>query len=185
MERTTGFEPTIFAVGGRRVTAAPRPHESLRRDSNSGPPLYRSGALPLELRRHVLGAQDSDLEALGPKPSGSAGSPTAHREPPFGVEPNRLLHKSRATAVLGGLRVPSATRTRTAGRLGPCLLPLATRTWSRYPGSNRAVRRTKAEPRAARIGMASGAGVEPAGADFRGLLGSPTPHPEPCTRGGT
>src|SRR5262249_3900942 len=36
---------------------------------------------PLELRRHELGAQVSNLEALGSKPSGSADSPTAHRAP--------------------------------------------------------------------------------------------------------
>lgn len=61
----------------------------------------------------------------------------------------------------------------------------ATSAWSRYPVSSRAVRRTKAESQAVRIGMASGAGVEPARADFRGLLGAPTSHPESSTRSGT
>ena len=62
-------------------------------------------------------------------------------------------------------------------------LPLG-RHESRYPGSNRAVRRTKAEPRAARIGMASGLGFEPAGADFRGRWGHRRHTRAPCTGAG-
>ena len=47
----------------------------------------------------------------------------------------------------------------------------ATSAWSRYPVSSRAVRRTRAESQAVRIGMASGAGLEPAGAAVRAPLG--------------
>jgi hypothetical protein len=42
---------------------------------------------------------------------------------------------------------------------------------SRYPVSSRAVRRTRAESQAVRIGVASGAGLEPAGAAVRAPLG--------------
>ena len=60
-------------------------------------------------------------------------------------------------------RALAGIRTRNIQHLGLASLPYwSTSTWSRHPGSNRATRRTKAEPQAVRGGEATGAGLEPA-----------------------
>ena len=101
---------------------------SLRPDSNGLPAVYKTAALPGELRRHrVLGrirtATTGALNAVPPA-VGLRGP-----EPPSGADPDHPPYEGGATAVRGG--------------------------------------------------MASGAGLEPAKAGVRALLGTPTPHPEP------
>ena len=91
--------------------------------------------------------------------------------PPLAESPYKGSRSlARGRSVLG------ATRTRTAQTL--ILVPPAVGLRgqeSRHPGSNRAIRRTKAKPQAVRGGMASGAGVEPTGAWFRAMLGCRQP----------
>src|SRR5215467_3514816 len=88
---------------------------SLLGESNSDYGLTKAACSPLPLSRHELGAQVSNLEALGSKPSGSADSPTAHQEPQ--AESNRLPARYKRAALPNerqGHRVPGAIRTHTA-----------------------------------------------------------------------
>jgi hypothetical protein len=90
---------------------------------------------------------------------------TGHREPPFGADPNRPLYRSGAAAVRGGgVRPPGLepgppSRELASRASASAIPPRAPE--SRHPGSNRAVRRTKAEPQAVRGGRAAPRGFEP------------------------
>src|SRR5262249_54326671 len=84
-----------------------------------------------------LGAQGSNLKAPGSKPGGSASSPTTHREPPSGADPDLPPYRSGAAAVRGG-EVPSAGFEPALARLSSwCLCHWATRAQSRHPVSTR------------------------------------------------
>jgi hypothetical protein len=119
---------------------------SLLGESNSDYGLTETACSPLPLSRHELGAQVSSLEALGSRPSGSANSPTAHQEPPTGIEPAaRQVQAGRSTRELKGNRSPGAIRTRTADLLWiATLTPGSTTTWSRHPVPTRISRLTRA-----------------------------------------
>ena len=87
MERLTGFGPAIFDLASRRSDQLSYNRMEPARGIGPRLPPYHGGVLPLSLSRHELGVQVSNLESLGSKPSGSAGSPTAHQEPATGLEP--------------------------------------------------------------------------------------------------
>ena len=46
-----GFEPAIFSLPRRRSAAEPHQRGSWRPESNREPPVYETGALPVELRQ--------------------------------------------------------------------------------------------------------------------------------------
>src|SRR5215472_2203259 len=129
----------------------------------SNPDCLRTGeaCLPLPLSRRELGAQGSNLEALRSRRSGSAGSPIAHRR-----------------RALGGIR------TRSIRQLGAASLPrLEYEHVEPPPGADPGLPLYGSGAAAVRGGIVAGAGVEPAGARVRALLGSPTPHPAPGITG--
>ena len=97
----------------RRIEPVPRP--------------YQGRVLPLPLGRHELGAQDSNLEALGSKRGGSASSPTAHCEPPPGADPGCCPYKRRPVAGPGGSVRLGGIRTRNYTHLKRARLPVAAR----------------------------------------------------------
>jgi hypothetical protein len=129
---------------------------------------YQGRVLPLPLGRHELGAQGANLEVSAFK---------APRVCLFPYRPSRASPQGRTgLAPLQGADerrserrgVLGATRTRTAGDLDavPPAVGLRGRE-SRHPGSNRAIRRTKAKPQAVRGGEAGHPGLEPGNSGFR------------------
>jgi hypothetical protein len=80
-----------------------------------GPSLPRTNARRRE--GPELGAQGSNLECPGPRPGGSADSPTAHQSPSPGSNWAGGPYKELPDAGPKGMRVLGAIRTRTAGDL--------------------------------------------------------------------
>jgi hypothetical protein len=123
---------------------------------------YQGRVLPLPLGRHELGAQGSNLEVSAFK---------ARRVCLFPYRPSRASPQGRTgLPPLQGADerrperrgVLGATRTRTAGDLDAVPPAVGLRgPESRHPGSNRAIRRTKAKPQAVRGGEAAPHGFEP------------------------
>lgn len=94
-------------------------------------------------------------------------------------DPNREPSAYRAAALPVAPRrqsTPGGTRNRKYTALNRARLPVAARAHeSRHPGSNRAVRRTKAEPQAVRGGKAGISGFEPENLPVQGRAGLPVP----------
>ena|SRR6201996_6027135 len=191
MERTKGFEPALPAWEADVLPLTPHPHGALPRCRPGRPVHTKDWRTPI--RRARAGRAGLEPASLIPlqRRTAPACRATGHREPPFGVDPNRPLYRSGAAAVRGG-KAPTRCRTRTLhvcrGRLAslrsrwsvrpPGLEPgrpsrsTSSSGWrvylippraheSRHPGSNRAVRCTKAEPQAVRGGKAAFRGFEP------------------------
>jgi hypothetical protein len=130
-----------------------------------GQSLPRTGGRRSE--RHHAGRAGLEPASLIPLQGRTAPADraTGHREPPFGADPNRPLYRSGAAAVRGGgVRPPGLepgppSRELASRASASAIPPRAPE--SRHPGSNRAVRGTKAEPQAVRGGMAAHHGFEP------------------------
>jgi hypothetical protein len=103
----------IFSgVKARWVCRFPyRPIGSLRPGSNGLPAVYKTAALPGELRRHrVLGAiRTHTAEHLGLVPPADWATRTS--EPPSGADPDRPPYEGGAAAVRGGEGFRGWTRT--------------------------------------------------------------------------
>lgn len=152
MRRTAGAEPAI-PPRGWRVTVTPRPDES-------------PTPVPTRAASPYRGLADADPQGIrwpgwtrtSVVPAFKAPSPLPTEQPANGAAvrcrsgPPALQERGRSRARRRECpRCDSNAHCRPPR--GRASSRWATRTWSRYPGSNRAVRRTKAEPRAARIGM--------------------------------
>jgi hypothetical protein len=145
---------------------------SLHRDSNSGPRSYHDRALSTGATEAMLRKQDSDLHHPGPKPGGLPITPF-----PRAAYPSRTDHLpfTRGLLCQNELKrhsVLGATRTHTAQHL--MLMPPAVGLRGRRAATqgrtgSPAVRRRSRK--AVRGGEATGAGLEPAGARVRALLG--------------
>lgn len=163
MERTTGIEPAIPPWEGG---ALPLRHIRMEPFPGADP---GTASIPRtrgrRSERHVLGAQDSNLKPAAPRAAALAR--LSYRPSRAAVrcraEPPALQERGRSRARRPVCPRPDLNR-HCPPPQGGASCRWATRTWSRYPVPTRIIRRTKAEPRAARIGMASGAGLEPAGA---------------------
>jgi hypothetical protein len=152
---------------------------------NSGPPPYQGGALTAGATKACVpgaGLEPASLPSKAVRPAVERPRTVSRRSVPSRT--SRFTGAGPQPCAAAGVSSVRFERT-LASPSDWCLCRWATKTWSQYLVSSRAVRRTKAESQAVRIGMASGAGVEPARADFRGLLGAPTSHPESSTRSGT
>jgi hypothetical protein len=142
-----GFEPGRHPSEGCGSASWPRrartaSGEPARRIELRLPP-YRGGVLPLSLNRRELGAQASNLEALGSKPSGFADSPTAPQEPPPGATPDWPFLQGTPGRWSQGRRTLGGSRTRINQALNQVRLPdCGTRAWSLWTDSNGLLRVT-------------------------------------------
>jgi hypothetical protein len=182
----TGLEPAPLDDGNvvryqlRHVRMEPARRIELRLHP------YRGCVLPLPLGRRELGAQDSDL-----KPSASKAAALPVELPPIKglrrVPPRLLTYKVRCSLELEAeCARPDLNRDAPRGALAPrasasAIPPRAHE--SRHPGSNRAVRCTKAEPQAVRGGKAGIPGFEPGELPGQSRAGLPIPpYPIECGR---
>jgi hypothetical protein len=142
-----GFEPGRHPPEGCGSASWPRRARTASgepaRRIELRPPPYRGGVLPLSLNRRELGAQASNLEALGSKPSGSADSPTAHQEPPSGATPDWPFLQGTPGRWSQGRSTLCGSRTRINLALNQVRLPdCGTSAWSLWTDSNGLLRVT-------------------------------------------
>jgi hypothetical protein len=148
MERTTGLEPATYALGRRRASACASSAWSLPGESNPDRLRTREACLPLPLSRHEFRGLESNPHSHRPKrcvlPLNDPGSRAAVR---CRAEPPALQERGRSRARRQS--APARTRTGTTlagtGTSGQRVIPPRAHE-SRYPGSNRAVRRRSRRP---------------------------------------
>ena len=146
----TGIEPVTSSVSGKRATAAPIARnrkdpewscneESGRRDSNSRHPPWQGGALPAELRPHLVhagwagGTASSKLPCSGGRYWDRTSDLFRVREARYRCA-NRPLHPIE-TGNQGFHRGGYGIRTRVYGFAGRCLASRPTHRVSQVPGN--------------------------------------------------
>jgi hypothetical protein len=160
-ERIPGIGP---GTSPRQGDALPLRHIRMEPPAGTDPatsslPKTRSA---IELRRHELAAQDSNLESSGVKAWWVCQFPYRPSEPPPGATPGQPFLQgtpgrwSRGRGALGGIR------TRSIWHLEPASLPCwSTSTWSRHPVPTRGHPLYESGAAAVRGGKAARRGFEP------------------------
>jgi hypothetical protein len=121
----------VGAYRVRRPIAQPPLYRASTRSRTGGLRHTRAVLIPTELWRHELGAQDSNLKCPGPKPGGSTVSPTAHREPLPGLEPDACRLQGGRSGLVSyrdmvrppGLEPGRPSRSTATSTLRVCLIP--------------------------------------------------------------